>query len=103
MKWYLILFGMIFLPQRALAADGAVEVGLRINTYGRVTECRVLRSSGYPKLDARTCSILRRTKRYEVKRYGGKAVAYERSETYRWQVPKVREATSPQIPATRIH
>lgn len=100
---YLILLGMIFLPQGAAAAEGIVDVSLRINTYGRVSECRVLRSSGYSKLDARTCAILRRTKRYEVRRYGGKAVVYDRIETYRWQVPPVREAAGPEIPEPRIH
>jgi TonB family protein len=100
---YLILLGVLFLPQGAVAADGVVDVSLRINTYGRVSECRVLRSSGYAKLDARTCSLLHRTKRYEVRHYGGKAVPYEQVETYRWQVPRVREVAPPQIPETRIH
>lgn len=87
----IIMLGLVLSSGGAMAADGVVDVSLRIDTYGRVAECRVLRSSGHAKLDARTCSILRRTKRYDVKRYGGKAIAYERMETYRWQVPRAPE------------
>jgi TonB family protein len=104
MRLCLVFLGIILLPQEATAAaDGVVDVSLKIDTDGRVAECRVLRSSGYAKLDARTCAILRRTKRFEAKRYGGRGVAYERVETYRWQVPRAPKPVEPQIPETRIH
>lgn len=104
MRLCLIFLGIILLPQEATAAaDGVVDVSLKIDTDGRVAECRVLRSSGYAKLDARTCAILRRTKHFEAKRYGGRGVAYERVETYRWQVPRAPKPVEPQIPETRIH
>jgi periplasmic protein TonB len=48
--------------------EGSVTVHLTVGTSGRVTECRVARSSGDAELDSTTCRLIRERFRYEPAR-----------------------------------
>lgn len=48
--------------------QGAVNVRLDISVTGEVAACTVLSSSGFPRLDQRTCEIMRKRARYEPAR-----------------------------------
>ena len=56
-------------PRSARAAD-LLRLGVEfaIGPDGRVAACRVLRSSGYPEVDAMTCDVIRRRYRFEPAR-----------------------------------
>jgi TonB family protein len=45
-------------PAQRAQEEGSVEVGFRINTSGRLTDCKVTKSSGSALLDSTTCDIL---------------------------------------------
>ena len=54
-------------PATAVAAhhQGNVGVSFAIGTDGRVSACRIVRSSGYPELDSITCPSLERRARFK--------------------------------------
>ena len=77
-------------PARALAARHEGEVGYEVvvGTNGRVSNCRVNRSSGDAALDAATCRVLRERARYLPARdiRGGTMEGVE-TGTYAWRLP----------------
>lgn len=48
--------------------QGSVDVRLDIDATGDIAACTVLRSSKFPRLDQRTCEVLRKRGRYEPAR-----------------------------------
>ena len=76
-------------PARALArrADGTVYFDLDVSAEGRVTACRVTRSSGEPSLDERTCRIMRTRARFRPARdSSGNPVADVYSSMLAWRL-----------------
>ncbi len=60
---------------RRLGEEGEVLLEVLILEDGTVGEIRVLKSSGYPRLDASALNAVKRW-RYEPARLGGKPIAY---------------------------
>lgn len=80
-------------PARA-GAEGVVVVRLTVGTNGRVTDCRLRRSSGNRDLDGVTCHIIRQRFRFKPARDAqGRPV----KDTVEWeQVWSLRESGSPE-------
>jgi TonB family protein len=77
-------------PAAAMLAgeEGRVGVSVSVGRDGRVTGCRVTRSSGSHALDEGTCAILRERTRYTPARNGaGEATADEVAELITWALP----------------
>lgn len=76
-------------PARAVSsgAIGYVDVLLTVGTDGKVSECRVIRSSGHKELDDATCLKLRQRASFEPARdREGKAVASPYVTSIQWHV-----------------
>jgi TonB family protein len=57
-----------------LGEQGAVQVRYVVSETGDVTECNVTHSSGYPRLDAAACTMIRDRWKYRPATEGGKAI-----------------------------
>ncbi len=68
--------------------EGVVTVNLNINAQGRVDQCSVAQSSGFPRLDEKTCQIALRRFRGKPALQNGQAVASQKVQRVRWQIPK---------------
>ena len=79
-------------PPAAAGAEGTVRVSLLTDQQGRVTECRIKRSSGSPVLDVTTCRLLARRARYipAVDRKGNPSIGTIEQEVT-WKAPGRRE------------
>lgn len=79
-------------PARA-GAEGVVVVRLTVGTNGRVTDCRLHKSSGNSDLDGATCYIIRKRFRFEPAR---DAQGRPTTDIVEWeQVWSLRESGSP--------
>ena len=58
------------LPQelRDARQGGELELAYRVNVDGRVSDCRIIQSSGLPALDARTCRLITERFRFRPSR-----------------------------------
>jgi TonB family protein len=78
-------------PREAVRArqQGAVRLWLRINAEGRVSDCRILQSSGTPLLDETTCNILRERARYTPAHnaQGQPVESFDGDYTINWRLP----------------
>lgn len=69
--------------------QGAVRFQLAIDARGRVSQCTILASSGYPALDQATCKQVTRRARFDPATDGdGNAVGGAYSGTIRWVIPR---------------
>jgi protein TonB len=70
--------------------EGTTAVTYVIGTDGRVQSgsCRVTQSSGFDRLDRRTCELIERRFRFNPALENGTPVAETRSQRVRWQIPK---------------
>lgn len=69
--------------------EGTVGFTLQIDASGRVTNCNVTASSGYPGLDNGACVLLLRRARFEPARdAGGKAMASSYPGKFTWRLGK---------------
>jgi periplasmic protein TonB len=78
-------------PSRDLQQEhqGSVSVRLTIGTNGRVTDCSVTGSSGFPGLDSATCSKIKsRAKFKPATDSEGNPTTGSYSKSVRWVVPK---------------
>lgn len=68
-----------------LGEEAAVTVTFAVEASGRVTECRVERSSGYPGVDSQTCRLIERRFRFRpaIDRRGRPVRSFVR-ETHTW-------------------
>lgn len=68
---------------------GDVMVRFRVETDGRVSTCRVVRSSGNPRVDATPCPLIRDRYRFDPARDArGRPVAAWVEENHGWFYPK---------------
>ncbi len=68
--------------------QGTVRIRLRIGADGRVSGCDVVRSSGYPGLDAATCkNVVRRARFKPATDETGTRVASSDFRTITWVIP----------------
>lgn len=68
--------------------EGVVTVTLSINTQGRVDGCTVAQTSGFTRLDEKTCQIALRRFRGKPALQNGTPVASSKVQRVRWQIPK---------------
>lgn len=73
---------------REAGAGGELKLRYRIGTDGRVSDCRILESSGRPDLDATTCRLITERFRFKPSRNRrGEPVAAIMVETHGWYFP----------------
>lgn len=78
-------------PARELRAghQGDVRFRLAIDERGRVGQCTIIASSGYPALDQAACKFISKRARFEPATNGdGGAVPGTYSGTIRWVIPR---------------
>ena len=75
-------------PSASLRAEeeGVTRVRFTVGTDGRVSECAVVESSGFPRLDQRSCEIIQRRWRFEPATVDGAPVAETKTQNVRWQI-----------------
>jgi protein TonB len=80
-------------PREALRhrAEGRVEFEVETTTEGRVSDCRILYSSGHALLDDRTCAIMRERARIAPRRdVEGRPATSRIHAAYNWVMPGAR-------------
>lgn len=81
--------------------QGTVDFALSVAPDGRVSECRVERSSGWPALDSTTCALLRRRARFFAATDStGTPIPTIFHSRFRWQMPI--EGVSPMTSWARV-
>lgn len=78
-------------PDASLRAEeqGVTAVRYEVNEQGRVTpgSCSITKSSGFDRLDRRTCELVERRFRFNPALQGGNPVKESRAQSVRWQIP----------------
>ncbi|WP_443025344.1 energy transducer TonB [Sphingomonas sp. RB3P16] len=62
--------------------EGKVRYHAEYGPDGRLTDCTITKSSGYPELDARTCVLVKRSSEPHPQMSGSK------DGTVKWKLPK---------------
>ncbi|ABC64843.1 energy transducer TonB [Erythrobacter litoralis] len=78
-------------PSRSIREEqeGVTTVALSVDASGRVTGCRIARSSGHSQLDEATCRNMERRARFRPATDGsGNEVAGTYTQSVRWQLPE---------------
>ncbi len=78
-------------PTRSMNSgkQGTVRVNLTVSADGRVTDCRVVKSSGTQELDDTSCSLLRRRGKFNPGANGdGNAVEGNFPFSFTWKIPE---------------
>lgn len=78
-------------PPASLRAEeeGTTSVAIEVNAQGRVSSCTVTQSSGHPRLDEQTCTLVTRRARYDpAKDTTGASIASKASFRFKWVIPK---------------
>ncbi|WP_194743329.1 energy transducer TonB [Thermaurantiacus tibetensis] len=77
-------------PAASLRAceQGAVAVQVVVGTDGRVKSCSIAQSSGYSRLDERTCEVAQRRWRYNPGKENGQPVEMALVQRVRWVVER---------------
>lgn len=78
-------------PSSAIRAEeqGTTGFKLDLGPDGKVTNCTVTKSSGFPDLDQTACRLLPRRARFSpAKDTAGNGIASSYSSSVRWQLPK---------------
>lgn len=97
-RWRRGRLGHGVLPEELRERDGlyALEARFRVEPDGRVTGCRIARSSGWPALDANACQGFERRIRYHPARDpDGRAVASTVVSRQEWLVEGEPDAPPP--------
>jgi protein TonB len=72
---------------RAAEEEGVTRVSYVVGTDGRVSECEVVQSSGFKRLDDATCSIIERRFRFNPAIRDGQPVPERKIQPVRWRLP----------------
>jgi protein TonB len=79
-------------PEASIRAneEGRTQVRYEIGVDGRVTQgsCQVTQSSGFDRLDRRTCELVERRFRFNPALRDGTPVTEVRSQNIKWQIPE---------------
>ena len=75
---------------RRAGEEGVTGVRVTVGTNGRVTNCTVIRSSNFPRLDERACQIAERRWRFKPATENGQPVEATITRNYRWQLQEGR-------------
>jgi len=69
--------------------EGTTAFRVTVGTDGRVTECMIIRSSGYPGLDEATCAKVSKRARFEpATNDAGEKVTGSYANSIRWTIPE---------------
>lgn len=74
-------------PPKSLRAgeQGRVEYSFTVTPRGKVKNCTITKSTGYPRLDKATCQLISETI-YAPARVAGREVAEEKTGAMNWRV-----------------
>jgi protein TonB len=78
-------------PEASIRAEeeGTVVVSYDVSADGRASNCRVVQSSGFSRLDGRTCELIERRFKFRPATRAGSPVAEPgKTQRVRWQLPK---------------
>lgn len=75
---------------RRAGEAGRVSIRVRIGTDGRVDDCAVVRTSGFERLDARTCEVAVRRWRFAPATEDGVPVASSEVRSVLWRLEDAR-------------
>ncbi len=75
---------------RRAEESGTTRVTYTIGADGRVGECQVTQSSGFPRLDEATCNIIKRRFRFNPATREGQPVAETRPQSIKWKLTDAR-------------
>lgn len=75
-------------PGASLRAEeeGVTSVEVVVGVNGRVTNCQVINSSGFPRLDEQTCKMAERRWRFDPALKDGEKVDSRVRQNVRWQI-----------------
>ena len=71
---------------RRAEESGVTKVTYTIGTDGKVSDCTVTQSSGFPRLDDATCTIIKRRFRFNPATRDGQPVTETRPQAIRWKL-----------------
>lgn len=71
---------------RAAEEEGVTRVSYVVGADGRVTQCEIVQSSGFKRLDDATCSIIQRRFRFNPATRDGQPVAERKTQPVRWRL-----------------
>lgn len=71
---------------RAAEEEGVARVSYVVGADGRVTQCEVVQSSGFKRLDDATCSIIQRRFRFNPATRDGQPVPERKTQPVRWRL-----------------
>jgi protein TonB len=71
---------------RRAEEEGVTQVSFVVGANGRVQSCQVTRSSGHPRLDEATCSIIQRRFRFNPAKEGDTPVESTLTQSVRWEL-----------------
>lgn len=75
---------------RRAGEEGRTVVRVTIGTNGRVTQCAVIESSGFERLDQQACRVAERRWRYNPAERGGQAVESTATQPIVWRMEALR-------------
>ncbi len=73
---------------RAALQEGAVVFTLDIDSGGKVSNCSVTTTSGFPALDRQSCAVAQKWAFEPARNFDGTPVAGRTSHNIRWHLPK---------------
>lgn len=71
---------------RRAEEQGVAKASYTIGTDGKASNCSIVTSSGFPRLDEATCKIIERRFRYNPAMRDGQPVAETKTKAVRWQL-----------------
>ena len=71
---------------RAAEEEGVTRVSYTVGVDGRVTQCEVVQSSNFKRLDDATCSIIQRRFRFNPATRDGQPVSERKTQPVRWRL-----------------
>lgn len=72
-----------------MGEEGDTAVLVAVNTDGRVADCKVTKSSGYPELDEKSCDIARRYWIFKPATQAGRPVFSTLTKTVKWRINNI--------------
>lgn len=75
---------------RRAGEEGVTGIRVTVGVDGRVSNCSVVRPSGFPRLDERACQIAERRWRFKPATENGQPVEATITRNYRWQLQEGR-------------
>ncbi|MEN9932172.1 MAG: hypothetical protein RIS17_745 [Pseudomonadota bacterium] len=71
---------------RAAEEEGVTRVSYVVGVDGRVTQCEIVQSSGFKRLDDATCAIIQRRFRFNPATRDGQPVPERKTQPVRWRL-----------------